>query len=478
MGITIVGMGSAQGVEPQVLERLKGCAEILLQTQAYPGFRGIQEAVGGRYLDELYESSQNFAAFNDRVVRMALEAAEKGEVALCVAGDGAGDNAAAAQLLSVARREGIAVGVLPGPSLATLALAEAGVVPERGLRVTDDLKKEGLTANSGMDLVIPEVNSPLRAGMAKLALLEAYPHDHRVYLSDPLEGNGVEEIPLVELDRPRAFTPFCTLVVPRLELREKERFAMEDLIEVCRILRSPEGCPWDREQTHDSLRRNLLEEAYEVLGAIQEGDPFHMAEEFGDLLLQIALHAIIGEEHGEYDITDVATGICQKMMRRHPHVFGDVAVSSTGEVLDNWEEIKRRERGQEGQKSYLADVGKGLPPLKMAEEIQKKAARWGFDWEDYRPAAEKVREELLELTEAFDGGRKEEALAEAGDLLFACVNVIRLMGLDGDTALFLTCEKFKSRFLAMESMAAEEGKSLKEMDLDQMDALWERAKKH
>ena len=168
----------------------------------------------------------------------------------------------------------------------------------------------------------------------------------------------MEEIPLVELDRRRAFTPFCTLVVPRLELREKECFAMEDLIEVCRILRSPEGCLWDREQTHDSLRRNLLEEAYEVLGAIQEGDPFHMAEEFGDLLLQIALHAVIGEEHGEYDITDVATGICQKMMRRHPHVFGDVAVSSTGGGVGQLGGDQTQRAGTRGAEKLSCRCGK------------------------------------------------------------------------------------------------------------------------
>ncbi|MBE5780651.1 MAG: nucleoside triphosphate pyrophosphohydrolase [Clostridiales bacterium] len=330
---------------------------------------------------------------------------------------------------------------------------------------------------SGECLIVPEINNLMRASEAKLKLMEGYGAEHGVYLVDPLSEEDAAFMPLFELDRHSAFTPFTTLIVPGVSLCEKERFSVEDLIEVCRMLRSPDGCPWDREQTHESLRRNLLEEAYEVLGAMGEEDPMHMAEEFGDLLLQIALHSVIGEEFGEYDITDVATSICQKMIRRHPHVFGTVEVSSTGEVLDNWEEIKRQERGQKAKKSYLADVGKGLPPLKMAEELQKKAARWGFDWDDYLPAAEKVKEELCELLTAKESGTEEEALVEAGDLLFACVNTIRLMELDGDTGLYLTCEKFKQRFLAMEQMAEKQGRSLQEMTLDEMDALWERAKK-
>ena len=220
----------------------------------------------------------------------------------------------------------------------------------------------------------------------------------------------------------------------------------------------------------------MLEEACEAIAAVDEGDMEHLCEELGDVLLQVAMNAEIAQEQMEFTPVDVCSGICEKLIRRHPHVFGSVTVSGTGEVLKNWEEIKKTEKGHEQEGSLLKGVGDGLPALMRAQKIQKKARSIGFDWQAPEPAAEKVQEELLELMEAMKQGpvRTEE---EAGDLLFAAVNVVRLCGVHAETALMAACEKFTRRFQAMEAAAEQAGMTLEGQPLEALDRLWDEAKR-
>lgn len=259
-----------------------------------------------------------------------------------------------------------------------------------------------------------------------------------------------------------------------VDFQYKDSYGVKDLEEIVRILRAPGGCPWDAEQTHQSIRRNFLEEAYEAVEAIDEGSPEHLEEELGDVLLQVVMHARMEQEAGRFDLDGVADVICKKLIYRHPHVFGDVAVSGTGEVLSNWEALKRKEKGQATNTDALEAVARALPALWRAEKVQKKARKAGFDWPDVSGALDKLSEELEELkTAAAEGTNVEE---ELGDLLFSAVNAARFLKVDPEDALNGATDKFIGRFRKVEAQAAAQGKAMEDMGLEELDALWERAK--
>ncbi|WP_294515372.1 nucleoside triphosphate pyrophosphohydrolase [uncultured Intestinimonas sp.] len=259
-----------------------------------------------------------------------------------------------------------------------------------------------------------------------------------------------------------------------IDFEQKPSYDVSDLVEIVRILRAPGGCPWDREQDHKSIRRDLLEEAYEVAEAIDEESPEHLKEELGDLLLQVVMHARMEEEEGRTDLNGVADGICKKLIYRHPHVFGDVTVTGTGEVLANWDELKKKEKHQETAADSVDAVARSLPGLWRAEKIQKKAAKVGFDWDSVDGAMAKLREETEELQTAIAEG--SNVSEELGDLLFAAVNVARFVKADPETAMTAACDKFARRFRAVEEAARAQGKDLTSMTLAEMDALWDAVK--
>lgn len=259
-----------------------------------------------------------------------------------------------------------------------------------------------------------------------------------------------------------------------IDFKKQDSYNVYDLARIVSILRSPGGCPWDGEQTHLSLRRNLLEESCEVIEAINEENPAHLQEELGDLLLQVVFHADMEKDAGRFTLDDVADGVCKKLIFRHPHVFGGVQVSDTDEVLVNWEELKRQEKHQESYTDTLNAVARTLPGLWRAEKVQNKAKKAGFDWKDRGPAMDKLSEELAELKEAIAQDANVEE--ELGDLLFAAVNVSRFVGVDPEEALNGATEKFISRFAKMEQMARQQGRNMAQMSLAELDKLWEMAK--
>ena len=245
------------------------------------------------------------------------------------------------------------------------------------------------------------------------------------------------------------------------------------LVEIITRLRAPDGCPWDREQTHTTLRGNLLSECYEVLEALDEGNPDKLCEELGDLLLQIALHAQIAKDNGEFEIGDVVEGIATKIVRRHPHIFGTTRVKDAEEVMHNWEELKREER-EEGV-SMLEGVPKNMPALGYAYEISRRAVRVGFEWKNIEGVIDKLIEEVREIKEA---SSREEKAQEFGDLLFTMVNFARWQGIDSEAALREASRKFYRRFAYMEELCRQRGLSFDKLSFDEQNALWEEAKKH
>ena len=256
----------------------------------------------------------------------------------------------------------------------------------------------------------------------------------------------------------------------------KDKYNIEDLLQIMELLRGPGGCPWDAEQTHKSIRKDFIEETYEVIEAINKDDKELLKEELGDVLLQVVFHTQIEKESNCFDFSDVCDGLCKKLIERHPHVFGDINVSSTDEVLSNWDTIKRKSKGQKTQGSSMLKVPKELPALMRAQKIQSKAKKAGFDWDNIDGAFEALYSELDELKSAMKNGNADEVKNEMGDLLFSCVNVSRFLDVESEEALTLSNEKFIERYVTVEKLAEERNINMKETPIEELDELWKEAK--
>ena len=263
-----------------------------------------------------------------------------------------------------------------------------------------------------------------------------------------------------------------------VDFKQKEKYDINDLLEIMRSLRAPGGCPWDAEQTHESIRKNLIEETYEVVEAIDKKDSDMLLEELGDLLMQVVFHAQMEEEKGVFNFDDVADGVCKKLIERHPHVFGEVEVSGVDDVLDNWDAIKRRKKGQKKGSEPMLSVPRELPALMRAAKIQQKASAVGFDWPDVSGAYGKIIEETQELRKAVESGVQDDVIEELGDLLFSVVNVSRFLKCDAEEALTAASDKFINRFIRVEQLAKENGVDMEKASLEKLDKLWDIAKTH
>lgn len=318
-----------------------------------------------------------------------------------------------------------------------------------------------------VDMLILGVDSRELAAQVKSVLQANYPDEHEIFLVDA--GKKKEE----RLGRLGAgdYSSSCCVYIPSLG----EGTSFEAFAEIVAHLRAPDGCPWDKEQTHQTLRKHLLEESYEALSAIDANDVDGMREEFGDLLLQIVLNAQIASETRDFSMREIVKGIYDKIVRRHPHVFGDVKLDGVDGVLQNWEKLKEKERGgKKVDKGLLDGVPSILPALNQAQEYQDRAARVGFDWPEIEDVLDKVREEIEEIKQAQN---LEEVTAELGDLFFVLVNLARWRKVDAESALREANLKFKKRFGYVEKSAKAQGRNLSDMTLEEMDAFWNEAKK-
>lgn len=256
----------------------------------------------------------------------------------------------------------------------------------------------------------------------------------------------------------------------------KNSYGMQDLIDIMRILREPGGCPWDAEQTHESIKKNLIEETYEVIEAINKDDKELMCEELGDLLMQVVFHAQMEQENGSFVFEDVTDGICKKLIERHPHVFGQVSISGVDDVLTNWDAIKRKSKGQKTTTQSMNSVPRELPALMRATKLQKKAADVGFDWSDVSGALDKLEEEIAELRQAIGNNDCVNMTEELGDVLFSAVNVSRFIKTDAEEALTAASDKFLARFTKVEALADERKIDMRSSSLEELDRLWDEAK--
>ncbi|MHB1415858.1 MAG: bifunctional methyltransferase/pyrophosphohydrolase YabN [Chloroflexota bacterium] len=491
--ITIVGLGPGAGNQVTVEARdvLAAAREIWLRTTHHPVVPSLPAGPAVRSFDYLYDEKETFAEVYTAIVQHLLGLAKQGEdVVYAVPGHPLVGERSVEMLLGEARAAGIATAIVAGLSFLEPTFSALQLDPlAKGLQVLDAMDLASLTdLNRGEPAVRPgflptaplllaQIYNRRIASGVKIQLLEYYSPRHEVTLLRWAGVPGQEEVrtlPLYTLDRIPEVDHLCCLYVPALDPVD-DLAGFEGLRYVIARLRAPGGCPWDREQTHDSLKPYLIEEAYEALDALDLADVAKISEELGDLLLQVVLHAQVGEEAGEFSMEDVLRGINAKLIRRHPHVFGDISVRDSAEVLRNWAQIKRTEHADEEKAaSLLGEIPRQLPALAYALSVQKRAARAGFDWTEMGGVEGKVAEELKEL-KAAEG--PDEKMQEMGDLLFAVVNLARWMKVDPEEALRLTNQRFRSRFRRMEELCAERGLDLASLSLADQDELWEEAKR-
>lgn len=454
----------------QTLERSSKC---VLRTGRHP----LSVWLTGRSLpfvtlDSLYDASENFDAFNRTAAKRLIALARESDVVYAVS-DATMDSTVAA--LRLALPHDVKLTVIPGVSHADRCLALLGV-PANGLRLyaAEDFRVARIAP--GEPLLLCELHSRECAGECKLRLMRMLPDETELsfFTGDESGSLTMTAVPLFALDRQPAYDHLTACYIPPIEQIDRKRYNMDDLVAVMTRLRAPDGCPWDKEQSHESLLTNLLEESYEFIGAVRDGDVDHMYDELGDVLLQVVFHAEIARQHGDFDIDDVTTAITCKMIERHPHIFGSVKADTSAQVLDNWDAIKRSQRGIKSVAEAMDDVSTGLSAAMRADKVQHKAAKIGFDFPDALSALAKVHEEADEVRECLTLGENPEL--ELGDLFFSAVNVCRLCKKNPDIALFSATNKFIDRFRKMEKSIEKAGKSTGDLTLSEMDVYWEAEK--
>ena len=478
--LIVVGLGAGRkGLMTEETKKLlteEAC--VRLRTAKHPTVEQLgEEGYTFSSFDHIYDEKDTFDEVYTTITDECLALAkELGRLIYAVPGSPLVAEKTVQMLRARAEKEGVSLTILPAMSFLEVLYVRLGVDPINGLVILDGDDIGDLPPDNVAALVITQVYDRAVASEVKLALMEQYDDEQLITFvrNLGLDDEEVREIPLYELDRQPNIDHLTSVYVPRREKREST-FDITPLVDVMETLRSPGGCPWDIEQTHDSLRRYMIEEVYEAIEAIENEDAPLLCEELGDLLLQIVFHARVAEECGEFSMQDVIDGVTEKMIRRHPHVFGDISVRDAGEVLVNWEAIKAKEK--EGKRvSVLDGVSPGLPALMAAFKLQKKAAKVGFDWTEVKDVWEKVREELGELAEASAEGDTHAIEEEFGDVLFSLVNLSRFLHIEPETSLTAANHKFRRRFTFIEDKVHELGKKWDDMTLAEMDKLWEQAK--
>jgi tetrapyrrole methylase family protein/MazG family protein len=477
MTITIVGLGpgAVDDLSLKAWRTLENAAKVYLRTERHPCVPHLPQQTVYESFDHLYETIEAFEDVYAHITATLIEAAKSGDVIYAVPGDPLVGESTTTRILTAAKENHITVNIINGISFIEPMLANLGIDALDGLQILDGLDIAAMhhpPLNPEYPALIAQVYSRSVASDVKLTLMNQYPDEFEVTLihGAGTEGQIVETVPLYEIDRSEQINHLTSLYLPAAGAYT----SFESFQEVIAHLRAPEGCPWDRKQTHDSLRPYLIEEAYEVLEAIDNGDWEALAGELGDLMLQVVLHTQIATEYGEFYMKDVLEYVNRKMIRRHPHVWGTVDVNGNADtVVANWEQIKKAEKSTgEKRESLLDGIPKALPAVMVAWKYQAKAAKVGFDWADISGVEDKAQEELNEIIAETDANLKAHEIA---DLMFVLVNWLRWLGIEDVESLMREHNaKFYRRFRYIEDHAT---KPLAEMSLDEMDALWNEAKK-
>ncbi|EZP74870.1 MazG family protein [Parageobacillus genomosp. 1] len=476
-----LGAGDIEQLPLGVYRKLKTASPLFVRTKEHPVAKELQEeGISFTSFDFIYEKHEQFAEVYQEITAILLEQAKKSDIFYAVPGHPLVAEKTVQLLLEAERRNECRVVIEGGQSFLDALFTALKIDPIEGFQLMDATSFQGDEWSLTKHTIFCQVYDSFIASDVKLTLMEQLPDDYPVYIVTAAgsKEEKVTKVPLYELDRVATLNNLTSVYVPPVRDEKLLYHRFETLRRVIATLRGPNGCPWDRKQTHASLKRYLLEETYELFEAIDDHDDDHMIEELGDVLLQVMLHAQIGEDEGMFSIDDVIRGITEKMIRRHPHVFGDVTVDNAEQVVENWQRIKEKEKEtKEEPVSLLADVPKSLPSTLKAYELQKKAAKVGFDWDDVEPMWEKVAEEIAEFQqEAAKPHDRSQLIGEFGDILFALVNVARYYDINPEEALQMVNQKFYRRFSYIEEQVRKSGRAITSFSLAELDRFWEEAK--
>ena len=464
--IILAPLTDEKHVTMEIRGLLDGGISLYIQSELHVYSEWVKESgYSYRTMDDLYQSAEDYEELFSNIADRLISDSDRDCLYLYIGYP----YDLARVLLARAENAGVRVEMLAGVSDGALAFP--------GLRIDCVFPVADLpdSFDPSMSYAVSEVDSFLRAAVLKEALLEYYPAELELTAACFSDGKyHSKSFPLFELDRQKAYDSTTVVFIPPVPFEKLDRFGIRDLEYVLDRLRAPDGCPWDKEQTHQSIRNDFLEESYEVADALDRNDLDALCEELGDVLMHIVFHASIGKQYSEFTFRDIVTEIVRKMVYRHPHVFGPTVVRTSDEVLANWDRLKKSEKHYTGLSDEMRRIPKCFPGLLRSRKIQSKAAKIGFDFESPEAALEKVKEEADELLEAMKNGEGKEE--EFGDLLFSVVNVGRLLHLEPEEMMQRSSDKFVERISRMEALAREQGTELSRMDTVSQNELWEKTK--
>ncbi len=467
MKITLVGLGVGQNsLSEKAYNAINSGATVICKTQLTESVQFFKEKnIAVKYLDDIYRSSRNFDTLSKKLASAVLKESKNQNVVYCVDGSVADDNSCA---IILKRRKNVEV--IEGVSHTLNVLSR--LQTRGGYTAMSAYAPENFTSSVLRPFVLYDIDSYFICAEWKLRLTDAFGDEAPAILY--INGKA-EKISLYQMDMYSGYDYRTVLVVLKEHFTKKQRFCVDDLFNIVVALRSEKGCPWDRAQTRQSIRKDLLEECYELYDAIERGDVTDITEETGDVLLQVIFHSIFGEESHEYNRTDIITEICNKLITRHSHVFGSDSAKTDNEALSVWEKNKTVEKGFESASEYIESVPKAFPAIMRAQKVQKRAAKSNFDFSSVEQVWAKLEEEKQELLDA--ASSKEAVFEEIGDLLFTIVNLARFYSVNAEEALNASTQKFVSRFKRLESAVKNSGKDMNNMTEEELDQVYNEIKK-
>jgi tetrapyrrole methylase family protein/MazG family protein len=473
----VVGLGPGDGrfLTREAWQILSTAETVYLRTKRLPAAADLPDSVNIASFDELYETADSFATVYDQIVAQLLEMGRERTIIYAVPGHPFVGESTVTKLTAAAKEAGVAVTIVAGLSFIEPMLTALQLDALDGVQLFDAIEITHFhypPVNPDVPLLLGQVYSRLVASELKLVLTAVYPDEHPVHLihAAGTDQQLVESIPLYEIDRSPQVGHLTSLYVPPLPYKA----SLTALAETVAVLRSPEGCPWDQEQTPQSMRSGFLEEASEVIDALDADDSDNLREELGDVMYHLLMQAQMAAEVEDFKLSDVIASIEAKLKHRHPHVWGDWEVADSAEVVRNWEMIKQKEKNT-ANNSILDNVPRALPALAQSQKIQDKVRKVGFDWPDIAGVYAKLDEEVAELKAAQSPA---ELTLELGDILFVVVNLASWLGLEAEVALREANVRFSGRFRHVEQLAAQRHLDLSQMDIEALEALWQEAKKY
>lgn len=473
-----LGPGSIDSLTLGAITRINSGAKNYLRTEKHPTVDYFKENnISYESFDYVYELQEDFQKVYEKIVDELIEASSfYGDINYYVPGN----PMVAEKTVEILLKKDIEIEIISGMSFVEPLIELIGRDPIHGLKIVDGTLFHHQLIDINSDMIITQVYNRRILIDLKIMLSEIYGDEYDIWVvhsAGIVGGEEVHNIPIYKLDQIEEVGHLTSVYIPNIEENNRKVFDFNDVMGIMKLLRSENGCPWDLEQTHESIRQSVIEEAYEVVNAIDNDDIDNLIEELGDLLLQVIFHCQIGYDEGEFNLIEVTSALANKLIYRHPHIFLEKNVDNSNEVVYNWNKLKDSKRGYKDLADKLKDLP-NLPALLKASKIQDRAADIGFDWEDIQGPLDKVVEEYHEVLDAmnqFDEGdpRVEE---EIGDLLFAVVNLSRFLNINPEVALNKTNNKFIRRIEIMELEAKKMGKRLETMNLHEMDELWNQAK--